>query len=439
VTSRTERSPSLRAVLLATTLTLVCVTALVVGVQAVRLMRRLADTQVRTLLDITGLAALEEVQQTGEQVTTTARLLAERPTLRGHIEAGDRRAELEFLDRFSRTGEVDGCAVLLPDGTVVGGDPALPWAEIARDEHATRSVWFLLAGPGAAPPVMAAVHPVAGLTGPRVAAALRLDEDYAVEITRRVGLEVRIVSRERAASETGGPQALLYARAIDEAAAGSMRVDAIAAFLNVQPLLDSAGRVVALVETRLGTDSADASVRQLARALAASAALVAGLASLAALLAGRRLVRPLEVLTGASARIGEGDLDSPIPRVGGAETAALAATMEQMRDRLLRLTAELRRRRAEAEAVLTGIVERDGRRGGRPLLRRRAPPRGSRRGSPLRRTLPDPRRALSRERAGDGAAGPARRREPDRGHHQRSPDDDRRGRRGAVPAVPGAA
>jgi DNA-binding response OmpR family regulator/nitrogen-specific signal transduction histidine kinase len=77
---------------------------------------------------------------------------------------------------------------------------------------------------------------------------------------------------------------------------------------------------------------------------------------LALLLAGR-MVRPLEALTEASARIGRGDLSSPNPRAGGSETAILAATMEEMRDRLLHLTAELRRRQAEAEAVLGGIAE----------------------------------------------------------------------------------
>ncbi|HEY4589874.1 MAG TPA: ATP-binding protein, partial [Thermoanaerobaculia bacterium] len=41
----------------------------------------------------------------------------------------------------------------------------------------------------------------------------------------------------------------------------------------------------------------------------------------------------------------------------GAELGTLAATMEEMRRRLLRLTSELRRRQAEGEAILTGISE----------------------------------------------------------------------------------
>jgi signal transduction histidine kinase len=62
-------------------------------------------------------------------------------------------------------------------------------------------------------------------------------------------------------------------------------------------------------------------------------------------------------LTLAAALIGHGDLQTPMPRVSGRELGTLAATMEEMRRRLQHLTAELRRRQAEGEAILTGITE----------------------------------------------------------------------------------
>jgi signal transduction histidine kinase len=46
-----------------------------------------------------------------------------------------------------------------------------------------------------------------------------------------------------------------------------------------------------------------------------------------------------------------------MPRAPGEELGTLAATMEETRMRLLRLTSELRRRQAEGEAILTGITE----------------------------------------------------------------------------------
>src|SRR6202023_699735 len=48
---------------------------------------------------------------------------------------------------------------------------------------------------------------------------------------------------------------------------------------------------------------------------------------------------------------------TPIAKAPGRELGALAATLEDTRRQLLRLTAELRRRQAEGEAVLTGIAE----------------------------------------------------------------------------------
>jgi len=73
----------------------------------------------------------------------------------------------------------------------------------------------------------------------------------------------------------------------------------------------------------------------------------------------RRFAAPIRVLTAASARIGRGDFASPLAgiRADGNEVETLATTMEEMRRRLARQTAELRRRQAEAEAILTGIAE----------------------------------------------------------------------------------
>src|SRR5690606_16159443 len=56
-------------------------------------------------------------------------------------------------------------------------------------------------------------------------------------------------------------------------------------------------------------------------------------------------------------RIGSGDLSASIPEERGKELGVLASTMEEMRRNLIGLTSELRRREAEAQAVLGGIVE----------------------------------------------------------------------------------
>jgi signal transduction histidine kinase len=81
------------------------------------------------------------------------------------------------------------------------------------------------------------------------------------------------------------------------------------------------------------------------------------LAGLISLSIGTRLSRPLRRLTGAAARIGSGDLATPVDQAQGREIGTLSTTLDDMRARLLRLTDDLRQKQAEAEAIITGIVE----------------------------------------------------------------------------------
>ena len=66
---------------------------------------------------------------------------------------------------------------------------------------------------------------------------------------------------------------------------------------------------------------------------------------------------PLGDLAASARRIGQGDLTTPVGTGVGGAAGVLAASMEDMRRRLGRLTAELRRSENEAQAVLGGIVE----------------------------------------------------------------------------------
>lgn len=84
---------------------------------------------------------------------------------------------------------------------------------------------------------------------------------------------------------------------------------------------------------------------------------VAAAAGAGSFLVHRRYSTEIRDLTLAAARLGRGDLQTPVPRVAGEEVGHLAATLDETRRRLNRLTAELKRRQAEGEAILTGIAE----------------------------------------------------------------------------------
>jgi signal transduction histidine kinase/HAMP domain-containing protein len=135
------------------------------------------------------------------------------------------------------------------------------------------------------------------------------------------------------------------------------RLDEAGLYVNVLPLWNPSGRSVGIVETGLSRSAIASPLLEMQKSFAALAVTVAMIAGVLSLILAKWLTRPLEALTKASARIGGGDLATPIARASGRETGALAETMEEMRRRLLHLTAELRRRRAEAEAILGGIAE----------------------------------------------------------------------------------
>jgi signal transduction histidine kinase len=140
-------------------------------------------------------------------------------------------------------------------------------------------------------------------------------------------------------------------------APAAARVEAVEMYVADRPLLAPSGQVAGVVETRLPTATVEAPLASLTWRLALLALTLAALATAASAAAGRWLGRPVRRLTASAARLGRGDLTTPIDKAPGLELGALAATLEETRRQLLRLTAELRRRQAEGEAVLTGIVE----------------------------------------------------------------------------------
>ncbi|MEP7010744.1 MAG: HAMP domain-containing protein [Acidobacteriota bacterium] len=180
--------------------------------------------------------------------------------------------------------------------------------------------------------------PIVAVPGATVATALALDSKFSDRIAAQVGLPVVLRSARPADANGTVRDGERYVSRQIFAAAGH----------------------AATIETALPRGEVALSLHQLERRFLLLALGVAALAMLSGLLLGRRIARPIQALDRAATRIGRGDFSSPIPEAARGETAevgTLAATMEEMRRRLSHLTAELRRRQAEAEAVLTGIAD----------------------------------------------------------------------------------
>ena len=347
---------NLSSLLIALNVGLVLAAVVCVASVAVGLMESLADTEALARVSLAGAGALRSVDQAAEQLETSVRLLAERPTLRRLSQEQDSRSLTAFLAQFQRTSRVDGCAVFMGGRLFAASDAAAPWPALRARRPAGTAV-FALSEPGGGPIDLAAFTTVPGLDGAEVCVMKRLDEAFAADLSERIGLPVAILDRAVAEGRTDDPRAPVREQALSSEEPASARISAAGVYVAALPLRSPSGEIIGVVEAGLSTATAESSVRRLVHVLVALTVAVAALASLLSFLMGRRLGRPMEALTESAARIGRGDLSTPVPRAPGSEVGTLSAAMEEMRGRLLHLTAELRRRQSEAEAVVTGIIE----------------------------------------------------------------------------------
>src|SRR5262245_15830663 len=322
-----------------------------VAVVAVSLLERLADEQALARVTQAGVTAQQTVDRAGDSALTSARLLSERPTLARLLSINDTTSLTPFLEQFGRTSQLDSAAVLLGDRVVAHSGAELPWQQIVASVQPREQ--FLYSQGADQPPALGAWSSIPEVPSGRAVVAVLLAGDFVQRLGDEAGLPITVVDR-KAVPPGGGD---LRAQAISAAAPAAGRRADLGLYQAALPLRAPSGEIVGAIESSLPTTSVARSLQGLTATLLALALALAALATLVSLLVGRRLGAPLRSLTAASARIGRGDLDTPVPLAPGAEIGTLATTLEEMRARLLRLTADLRRQQAEAEAIVTGIVE----------------------------------------------------------------------------------
>ncbi len=318
------------------------------------LLQQFADEQALERMTQTATIARQVLVRSGAEVTSSAQLLAERPTLARLVATDDQAALAEFLDQFRATSHLAGALVLREDRVIASSGVALP---AALRQRVTAQPQFLLPLGAAAPLILGATVPAAAPERTTIIVFIQLDQTYEQQLSLAVGLSARIIERTAAEAAASLPQAAIRRQALSTNATQSARLDALGQYVAFEPLADPSGAVVGVIEVTKPTDRIIAAVRRLSTTLLLAALVVGGVATVINLLVGRRVGAPLRTLTRAAARIGQGDLSTPVVSAGGAEISTLASTLEDMRQRLGLLTANLRRQQAEANAILTGIVE----------------------------------------------------------------------------------
>ncbi len=328
----------------------------VVAVSGVGLLREQAADQALSQVREAGLAARDELRRSGEDTLTTARLLASRPTLVRLVRT-DSLGQLElFLRRYCDTAGVDGCAVFDADVVLAAWGEPVDWPQ-GIDAAVEQGERFMVPPAGSASAWFGAVVEVAELPGVRVAVAKVFDARLAQGLAAGSGHELRIVPISDWMDATGIEFRDLHSAAVADGQTAAVFDEERSLYVSSTPVNAVTGEGVVLIEARLPAASVSGTVDRFVARLGWTVAVVVLLAFAAALLLARRIGQPLRDLADSAGRLGRGDFSASIPAEGTLEVAALATTMEEMRRNLLDTTAELRRRDAESQAVLQGIVE----------------------------------------------------------------------------------
>ena len=318
-------------------------------------LRELADEQGKARVQLAATTAREDLRRMGEDALAAARALAERPTLQRLIAEGRSDALPPFLGRACEAGGLDACAVLSGKTVVAVSGRGLDWPQLLT-ASAEQSATFLALPLTEHVPLLGA-HARLADTGLVVYVVRRLGEKLARSLSAQVGADIRLIDFR---AYTAGPVNAftpLYSAALADGHSAVQRIASQDVYACAVPVFASSGEAIALIEALLPVDAVDAPRRHLVRRLVMTALLLGALAVFAGVILAELIAGPVRALTAAATRLGAGDFSASIPPGGAAEVGALARTMETMRRNLIDLTTTLRRREAEAQAVLSGIVE----------------------------------------------------------------------------------
>lgn len=347
--------PGLTGWLAIVTALLVTVAVSAVSVAGIRLLRDLASAEALTRVELAVSSANEALRQDSEDLLAAASLLAERPTLRQLLRSADRAAVDPYLRRYCAGAGLDACAIVRDTQPLATFGDHVDWTLLVSSAEAQGQRMFVTGVlPGVS--VFAAQAAVADTDRVGVFAIRRMDDHFAARLSERAGLEIRIV--DYASFRPGdGPLAVLNSDALARGEPVAGRIRSLGSYAASVPVVASTGQTAALLQAVLPERDVMAPVLRLERRMIFIAVAVILLATTGGILVGRYWLNGVRRLTVAARRLGSGDLAASIPGERSAELGILAQTMEEMRRNLIDLTSEIRRREAQAQAVLGGIVE----------------------------------------------------------------------------------
>jgi signal transduction histidine kinase len=327
-----------------------------IAITCTLLLNRLVQQQALVRAQLAVATARELLRRAGEDALSDARVLAERPTLQRLLESEPNSGLAPFLRRFSESTGTDVTALMRGDTALAQSGPAIDWPEIATalQEQGER---FLLAPRDGGALIWGAAAPVPG-TDVRAITLKLTDQALLDKLGAQVGAQLRAVNFASYHAPPDDDMTPLHTRALaNPGGAAAGRLPGPYPYAATMVLAAQTGEVVGLLDARLGGAEFLAATHSFDWILGTTAIIVAAIAGLAGMLYGRWLARPVVALRELAERIGRGDFSTALPAVAPLEVGALARSMDEMRRNLVDLTDTLRRREAEAQTVLSGVIE----------------------------------------------------------------------------------
>ncbi len=356
---------SLRSLLPAINVVLVLLVIVGIATSAVGLLRSLANDQGMTRAQLAGTSAREELRKLGEDTLTQARLAARNETIRRAVEDNATSTLPALLKRNCEAAGFNACALIQEDQVIAqsesGPNEAVPWNAIITAER-EQGERFLAVPSDKLPPMMgAAAMTLNNLSMPsqsvQMLAVRFMDAKLADALRERARANIRIINYHSFNQAPVDAYTHVHAAALSDGRYAAERINSAHMFVASVPVVASTGEFIALIQSEIPTADSDATTSSLTRRLLITAAIVGILAVMASLLLGHLVAQPLRDLTDAATRLAQGDFSTSIPTSGPAEVGVLSRTMEDMRRNLVEITGTLRRKEAEAAAVLEGITE----------------------------------------------------------------------------------
>ncbi len=348
------RPRSLERLLLFTIAGLVLFAIVAIALTSLGLLRDQASEQALARVSAAAHQARYEIRRVGEETVTASRLLAGRPTLARLVREGNAVQLQLFLRRFCDTAGLDACALFNETQLVVSAGKTADW-RAAVEAAAEQGESFMVASGDRGP--LGARAAIPGFPGGHVMTVRRLDDRLAEELSRQVGIEIRLLPMTAWLEAVEPVYRDVHSEALATGTIAVAEIPPRSEFAASLPVFASTGEAILLIQARLPASAGAGAVSSFVRRLALVAILLAGAALFASLLLARRIGAPIQALANYAERLGQGDFSSSIPAQGTQEVEALARTMDDMRRNLLDLTTTLRQNEAQAQAVLQGVVE----------------------------------------------------------------------------------